>query len=89
MKWLLCRFHQVLVSNVSKLCYRSKHKLAEKLLEETDTYGAASILDRSKFLDKVLWWFCFTVACLVQAEDAGFVKCIAVYAVIIFLQRQF
>lgn len=47
------RFNQVLVSNVSKLCYRSKHKLAEKLLEEADTYGAASILDRSKFLDKV------------------------------------
>lgn len=47
------RFNQLLGSNISKLCYRSKHKLAKKLLEKADSYGAASISDRSKVLKKV------------------------------------
>ncbi|KAL5553409.1 hypothetical protein UlMin_040810 [Ulmus minor] len=47
------RFSKFLFSNISKICSRSKHKLTEKLLEEVDSYGIASISNRPKVLDKV------------------------------------
>lgn len=47
------RYNQILVSRIPKLCYRSKHRVSEKILEEVDSYGAGSIADRSKFIDKV------------------------------------
>lgn len=47
------RYSTSLLSKLSKLCYRSKHKFAEKLLEEVGKYDPASISDRSKLLNKV------------------------------------
>ncbi|KAH9603456.1 hypothetical protein KSS87_006496 [Heliosperma pusillum] len=47
------RFNKVVISNISKFCYRSKHKLARKLLEQAANFDAASISDQSKFLDKM------------------------------------
>ncbi|KAL6969940.1 DNA helicase [Sarracenia purpurea var. burkii] len=47
------RFKNFLFSRVSKLCFRSKHKISEKLLEEVGRYDAASATDRSKLLNKV------------------------------------
>ncbi|CBI26906.3 unnamed protein product, partial [Vitis vinifera] len=47
------RFSNFLLSKISKLCSRSKHKFPEKLLDEVDSYGKASISDRSKLLNKV------------------------------------
>uniref|UniRef100_A0A5B7BBQ5 DNA 3'-5' helicase n=1 Tax=Davidia involucrata TaxID=16924 RepID=A0A5B7BBQ5_DAVIN len=47
------RFNNFLFSKISKLCSRSKHKFAEKLLEEADSYKTATISDRSKLLSKV------------------------------------
>lgn len=47
------RFNTYLFSKITKLCSRSKHKFAEKLLEEADRYDIASISDRSKLLNKV------------------------------------
>ncbi|XP_010274668.1 PREDICTED: ATP-dependent DNA helicase homolog RECG, chloroplastic [Nelumbo nucifera] len=47
------RFSNFLYSKLSKLCSRSNHKFAQKLLEEVNSYGTASISDRSKLLHKV------------------------------------
>ncbi|XP_028065382.1 ATP-dependent DNA helicase homolog RECG, chloroplastic-like [Camellia sinensis] len=47
------RFKNFLFSRVSKLCSQSKHKIAERLLEEVERYEAASVTDRSKLLNKV------------------------------------
>ncbi|KAJ9708397.1 hypothetical protein PVL29_000441 [Vitis rotundifolia] len=47
------RFSNFLLSKIAKLCSRSKHKFPEKLLDEVDSYGKASISDRSKLLNKV------------------------------------
>ncbi|KAI8538233.1 hypothetical protein RHMOL_Rhmol09G0086700 [Rhododendron molle] len=47
------RFKNFLFPRVSKLCSKSKHKIAEKLLVEADRYDAASVTDRSKLLNKV------------------------------------
>ncbi|XP_022150022.1 ATP-dependent DNA helicase homolog RECG, chloroplastic isoform X2 [Momordica charantia] len=46
------RFHYVL-SMLPKLCLRTKHKYAGKLFEEVDKYGAASISNRAKLLNKM------------------------------------
>ncbi|EOY00966.1 DEAD/DEAH box RNA helicase family protein isoform 2, partial [Theobroma cacao] len=47
------RFNNFLLDKVSKICSRSKHKFPEKLLEEVHNYDTASIVDRSKLLNKV------------------------------------
>ncbi|KAM5567041.1 ATP-dependent DNA helicase [Rosa sericea] len=47
------RFSTFLLSKVLKLCSRSKHTFAKSILEEADSYGIASISDRSKLLNKV------------------------------------
>ncbi|KAF3432192.1 hypothetical protein FNV43_RR26931 [Rhamnella rubrinervis] len=47
------RFSNFLFSRISKTCSRSKHEFMGKLLEEVDSYGTASISNRSKLLDKV------------------------------------
>ncbi|XP_043806814.1 ATP-dependent DNA helicase homolog RECG, chloroplastic isoform X4 [Manihot esculenta] len=39
--------------NISRLCSRSKHKFAEKLLDVVNKYNVPSISDKSKFLTKV------------------------------------
>lgn len=49
----LFRFGGFLHSNLLKLCSRSKHTNAKKLLEEVNGYGTASMPDRSKLLNKV------------------------------------
>lgn len=49
----LCRYNQILVSRISKICYRSKHKVAGKLFEEVDGYGVGKISNFPKYLDKV------------------------------------
>lgn len=48
-----CRFSKFLLSKILKLCSRSKHTFAKSVLEEVDSYGIASISDRSKLLNKV------------------------------------
>lgn len=47
------RFSNFLLSKILKLCSRSKHTFAKSVLEEVDSYGIASISDRSKLLNKV------------------------------------
>lgn len=47
------RYNQVLVSRISKFCYRSKHKVARKLFEEAESYGVGRVSDCPKYLDKV------------------------------------
>ncbi|KAL5726710.1 DNA helicase [Ranunculus cassubicifolius] len=47
------RFSSFLQSNLIKICSRSKHKSAQKLLEEVNGYGTASISERSTLLNKV------------------------------------
>ncbi|KAG9450085.1 hypothetical protein H6P81_010050 [Aristolochia fimbriata] len=47
------RFCSFLHSNLQKLCYRSTHKSAKKLLDEVISYGIASKSDRSDMLNKV------------------------------------
>ncbi|XP_024024852.1 ATP-dependent DNA helicase homolog RECG, chloroplastic isoform X1 [Morus notabilis] len=47
------RFNYFLYSKYSKICYRSKHKLVEKLVEEVDGYGLSNLCNRPKVLDKV------------------------------------
>lgn len=47
------RFNNFLLSKISKLCYSSKYKFGEKLLEEVNMYETASISNRSKLLNKV------------------------------------
>ncbi|KAK8526259.1 hypothetical protein V6N12_020737 [Hibiscus sabdariffa] len=47
------RFNNFLFDKVSKICFRSKHKFPEKLLEEVHNYDTASISDRSTLLNKV------------------------------------
>ncbi|KAK3004993.1 hypothetical protein RJ639_018087 [Escallonia herrerae] len=37
------RFNNFLISKLSKLCFRSKHKSAQKLLEEVDSYDKVSV----------------------------------------------
>ncbi|KAL6011028.1 hypothetical protein ACLOJK_001472 [Asimina triloba] len=46
------RFSTFLHSNLLKLCSRSNHKSAQRLLDEADFYGTASISDRSNILNK-------------------------------------
>ncbi|KAL2904728.1 ATP-dependent DNA helicase-like protein RECG chloroplastic [Bienertia sinuspersici] len=43
------RYNQIVVSKIPKLCYRSKHKTSEKMV---DSYGVGSISDRSRFIKK-------------------------------------
>ncbi|XP_068636919.1 ATP-dependent DNA helicase homolog RECG, chloroplastic isoform X2 [Aristolochia californica] len=47
------RFSSFLHSNLRKLCYRSSHNSAKKLLDEVISYGIASMSDRSEMLNKV------------------------------------
>ncbi|KAK9676397.1 hypothetical protein RND81_11G074200 [Saponaria officinalis] len=47
------RFNKAAISKLSKLCYRSKHKHGEKLLEQAANFDAASTSDQSKFLHKI------------------------------------
>ncbi|XP_038707540.1 ATP-dependent DNA helicase homolog RECG, chloroplastic isoform X2 [Tripterygium wilfordii] len=47
------RFNNFLLSKVSKIHYRAKHKYAEKLLQEVDGYETNGIGDHPKLLDKV------------------------------------
>ncbi|XP_031268917.1 ATP-dependent DNA helicase homolog RECG, chloroplastic isoform X2 [Pistacia vera] len=47
------RFSNFLVSKVSRICYRSKHKHAEKLLVEVVRYDSKSLSGRSKLFNKV------------------------------------
>ncbi|KAJ4709762.1 ATP-dependent DNA helicase RecG [Melia azedarach] len=47
------RFSNFLLSRISKICSRSKHKYVECLLEEVDRYDSSSIPDQSKMLKKV------------------------------------
>ncbi|XP_044490812.1 ATP-dependent DNA helicase homolog RECG, chloroplastic isoform X3 [Mangifera indica] len=47
------RFSNFLLSKVSRICYRSKHKYAEKLMVEVVSYDSKSLLDRSKLFNKV------------------------------------
>ncbi|OVA01765.1 Helicase [Macleaya cordata] len=47
------RFNNFLRLKLTKLCSQSNHKVAQKLLEEVNGYGTASISDRSKLLNKV------------------------------------
>lgn len=47
------RFNHFLPTQFSRLCYRSKHKLVEKLSEEVNGYGLSNIRNRPKVLDKV------------------------------------
>lgn len=48
-----CRFSNIVFSKISKLCFRSKHTFVKDVLKEVDSYGIASISDRSKLLNKV------------------------------------
>ncbi|ONI31679.1 hypothetical protein PRUPE_1G325100 [Prunus persica] len=47
------RFSNFVFSKISKLCFRSKHTFVKDALKEVDSYGIASISDRSKLLNKV------------------------------------
>nr|XP_009607409.2 ATP-dependent DNA helicase homolog RECG, chloroplastic-like isoform X3 [Nicotiana tomentosiformis] len=49
------RLNNFLSSKMSTVFSRSKHKLAEKLLKEVDVHGRASVSDRSKLLNKILY----------------------------------
>uniref|UniRef100_M1CZW1 ATP-dependent helicase n=1 Tax=Solanum tuberosum TaxID=4113 RepID=M1CZW1_SOLTU len=51
------RLNNFLYSKMLTVFSRSKHKLAGKLLKEVDVYGCASVKDRSKFLNKVTYFF--------------------------------
>uniref|UniRef100_A0A2P2LYJ4 ATP-dependent DNA helicase homolog RECGic isoform X2 n=1 Tax=Rhizophora mucronata TaxID=61149 RepID=A0A2P2LYJ4_RHIMU len=46
------RFNNVLLK-ILTLCSRSKHKFADKLLEEVNDYGVTSISNQSKLLNRV------------------------------------
>ncbi|BFG17200.1 hypothetical protein CerSpe_034740 [Prunus speciosa] len=47
------RFSNFVFSKISKLYFRSKHTFVKDVLKEVDSYGIASISDRSKLLNKV------------------------------------
>lgn len=47
------RFNNFFVCKVSKICFRSKHTLAKKLLKEVHKFATASVSNRSKLLNKV------------------------------------
>ncbi|KAF4364599.1 hypothetical protein F8388_015290 [Cannabis sativa] len=47
------RFSNFLFSKLSRSYSRSRHKLAEKVLDEVDSYGLSSTCSRPKVLDKV------------------------------------
>ncbi|XP_058091753.1 ATP-dependent DNA helicase homolog RECG, chloroplastic isoform X9 [Magnolia sinica] len=66
------RFSNFLQSNLLKLCSRSYHKSAQRLLEEVNGYGTASMSDRSKLLNKVsvLMGYC-NVQDLIEHVKAG------------------
>lgn len=51
-RFAICRFENML-SNVSKLCHRSKHKFAEKFLNEMGKCEISRMTDRSKLPNKV------------------------------------
>ncbi|KAL4195738.1 hypothetical protein AMTRI_Chr04g242560 [Amborella trichopoda] len=47
------RFSKFLFSKLLKICTRSNHKSAKKLLGEADKYGTSSMFDRTDLLNKV------------------------------------
>ncbi|XP_056696617.1 ATP-dependent DNA helicase homolog RECG, chloroplastic isoform X3 [Spinacia oleracea] len=70
------RYNQILVSRISKICYRSKHKVAGKLFEEVDGYGVGKISNFPKYLDKFSVMLGYNnLDCLVNGtqKEAGFV----------------
>ncbi|XP_021746795.1 ATP-dependent DNA helicase homolog RECG, chloroplastic-like isoform X2 [Chenopodium quinoa] len=48
------RYNQVLVSKISKFCYRSKHKVSGKLFEDVNNYGVGRIPDCPKYKVSVM-----------------------------------
>ncbi|KAL9246275.1 hypothetical protein vseg_019831 [Gypsophila vaccaria] len=47
------RLNKTLISKISQLCCRSKHKQRGKLLQQAANFDSTSISDQSEFLDKI------------------------------------
>lgn len=70
--WISNRFSKFLLSKISKVCSRSKHKFAENFSDEADSYGKASMSDLSNMLNEVCalkYWLSVVCLCLLWRNE--------------------